>query len=67
MDLDLGCGGVSFRECLPTFRINLFFGMLGTTHPTRQSHFQEGVIFQRHSREKIRSLKSKIYNKSNCE
>jgi hypothetical protein len=61
MDLHLGCGDVSFREWLPTFRINLFFGMLGTTHTTtRQSHFPEDVIPQRHSREKFRSLKSKI-------
>lgn len=67
MDLHLGCGNMQFREWQPTFRISLFLEMLGTIHPTRQSHFPEGVIPQRHSREKFRSRKSKIYNKSNRE
>lgn len=41
--------------------------MLGNTHPTRQNHFPEDVIPQRHNREKFGSRKSKIYNKSNRE
>jgi len=41
--------------------------MMGTSHPTRQSHFPEDVIPQRHSRVKFKSGKSKIYNKSKRE
>jgi hypothetical protein len=67
MDLHLGCGDVSFREWLPTFRIYLFFEMMGATQPTRQSHLPEDVITQRRGRENFRSRKSKIYKKSNRE
>jgi hypothetical protein len=67
VDLYLGCSDVLFREWLPTFRISLFFEMLGTIHPTSQSNFPEDVFPQWHSREKFISRKFKIYNKHNRE
>jgi hypothetical protein len=58
MDLHLGCDGVSFLEWLLSFRMHLFFEIMGTTQPTRQSHFPEDVNLQGHSRVKFRSRKS---------